>query len=254
MIQIKQLNYAYGHQQVLKNIELEFPVNQFSVILGRNGCGKSTLFKLMAGLEQVKDGHICYAGRALADIKGKDRAALLGFLPQFHKTVFPFLVKDVVITGRAAFSRFRPSQQDWALVDQALLDLDIEHLKERPYTELSGGERQLVMIARILVQAPKVILLDEPTNHLDVYYQSYLMKKLRQLSRQNFTVIAIMHDPNLAFLFADHLFFMREHEVIQPDSKARITDPKFLKSVYDVEFHEAMIQDKTIVVPDHSWL
>lgn len=254
MIRIEQLNYAYGHKQVLKNIQLEFPAHQFSVILGRNGCGKSTLFKLMAGLEQVKDGQVLYAGRSLDKVKGKDRAALLGFLPQFHKTVFPFLVKDVVITGRAAFSRFRPTKEDWARVDQALLDLDIEHLKERPYTELSGGERQLVMIARILVQAPKVILLDEPTNHLDVYYQSYLMKKLRQLSRQNFTVIAIMHDPNLAFLFADHLFFMREYEVIQPDSKARMTDPKFLKSVYDVEFHEAMIQDKTIVIPDHSWL
>lgn len=254
MIRIEQLNYAYGHKQVLKNIELEFPAHQFSVILGRNGCGKSTLFKLMAGLEQTTDGRVLYGSRALEQIKGKERAALLGFLPQFHKTVFPFLVKDVVITGRAAFSRFRPSKQDWEMVDQALIDLDIEHLKERPYTELSGGERQLVMIARILVQAPQVILLDEPTNHLDVYYQSYLMKKLRQLSRQNFTVIAIMHDPNLAFLFADHLFFMREHEVIRPDSKVHLTDPKFLKSVYDVEFHEAMIQDKTIVVPDHSWL
>lgn len=254
MIRIEQLNYAYGHKQVLKNIDLIFPKNQFSVILGRNGCGKSTLFKLMAGLDSVERGRICYAGCELKTFKGKERAALLGFLPQFHKTVFPFLVKDVIITGRAAFSRFRPSTEDWERVDQALFDLDIEHLKERAYTELSGGERQLVMIARILVQAPQVILLDEPTNHLDVYYQSYLMKKLRQLSRQNFTVIAIMHDPNLAFLFADHLFFMREHEVIRPDSKARLTDPKFLKSVYDVEFHEAMIQDKTIVVPDHSWL
>ncbi len=185
MIQIDQLNYAYGHKQVLKNIHLEFPENQFSVILGRNGCGKSTLFKLMAGLEPVKDGLIRYSGKLLSDFKGKDRAALLGFLPQFHKTVFPFLVKDVVITGRAAFSRYRPSKSDWERVDQALLDLDIEHLRDRPYTELSGGERQLVMIARILVQAPKVILLDEPTNHLDVYYQSYLMKKLRQLSRQD---------------------------------------------------------------------
>lgn len=254
MIRIEQLNYAYGHKQVLKNIDLAFPKNQFSVILGRNGCGKSTLFKLMAGLEPIEQGCVCYAGRSLASFKGKERAALLGFLPQFHKTVFPFLVKDVVITGRAAFSRFRPSAEDWARVDQALIDLDIEHLKERPYTELSGGERQLVMIARILVQAPQVILLDEPTNHLDVYYQSYLMKKLRQLSRQNFTVIAIMHDPNLAFLFADELFFMREHQVIRPDNKARITDPKFLKSVYDVEFHEAMIKDKTIVILDHSWL
>ncbi len=254
MIQIEQLNYAYGHKQVLKNIDLAFPKNQFSVILGRNGCGKSTLFKLMAGLEQVEQGRVCYAGRPLASFKGKERAALLGFLPQFHKTVFPFLVKDVVITGRAAFSRFRPNAEDWARVDQALIDLDIEHLKERPYTELSGGERQLVMIARILVQAPQVILLDEPTNHLDVYYQSYLMKKLRQLSRQNFTVIAIMHDPNLAFLFADELFFMREHQVIRPSSRERVTDPQFLKSVYDVEFHEAMIKDKTIVVPDHSWL
>jgi len=158
------------------------------------------------------------------------------------------------LTGRAAFSHFHPTKQDEYLVDLALEELDIGHLKHQAYTELSGGERQLVMIARILVQAPKVILLDEPTNHLDVYYQSYLMKKLRQLSRQNYTVIAIMHDPNLAFLFADELFFMRQHEIIRPESRQRLTDPVFLKSVYDVEFHEAMLQDKTIVVPDYSWL
>lgn len=254
MIHISDLNFAYGNKTVLKNIDLEFPENKFSVILGRNGCGKSTLFKLMTGLEPLQSGQILYGTQALKHYKTKQKAALLGFLPQFHKTVFPFKVKDVVITGRAAFSHFHPSKQDQILVEQALEELDISHLKDQPYTELSGGERQLVMIARILVQSPKVILLDEPTNHLDVYYQSYLMKKLRQLSRQDFTVIAIMHDPNLAFLFADELFFMRKHEIIRPESRQRLTDPIFLKSVYDVEFHEAMIQDKTIVMPDYSWL
>lgn len=254
MIHIHQLNFAYVQKQVLKNIDLSFAEHQFSVILGRNGCGKSTLFRLMAGLEPLQCGSILYKSKRLDQYKGKRRAELLGFLPQFHKTVFPFKVKDVVLTGRAAFSHFHPTKQDEYLVDQALEELDIGHLKHQAYTELSGGERQLVMIARILVQAPQVILLDEPTNHLDVYYQSYLMKKLRQLSRQNYTVIAIMHDPNLAFLFADELFFMRQHEIIRPESRQRLTDPVFLKSVYDVEFHEAMIQDKTIVVPDYSWL
>lgn len=93
MIQIDQLNYAYGHKQVLKNIHLEFPENQFSVILGRNGCGKSTLFKLMAGLEPVKDGLIRYSGKPLSDFKGKDRAALLGFYHSFIKPYFHFWLK-----------------------------------------------------------------------------------------------------------------------------------------------------------------
>lgn len=191
MISIRQVQYAYGQQVVLNDISLEIPKQQFSVLLGRNGCGKSTLFKLMAGLIPLQQGQIHYAGQALSSYCGAARAALLGFLPQFHKSVFPFLVKDVVITGRAAFSRFQPTSADWQRVDQALSDLNIQHLRERPYTELSGGERQLVMIARILVQAPKVILLDEPTNHLDVYYQTFLMQTLKQLSRKGFTVLAI---------------------------------------------------------------
>lgn len=249
MIDIHQLSYAYGNRTVLKDIQLHFPTGQFSVLLGRNGCGKSTLFKLMAGLLPLQTGQVSYQQQALGTYKGKQRAELLGFLPQFHKTVFPFSVRDVVITGRAAFSRFQPTQADWQRVEYALQDLDITHLADKPYTDLSGGERQLVMIARILVQQPKVILLDEPTNHLDVYYQSYLMEKLKALSGKDMTVIAIMHDPNLALLYADQLFFMKEHEMIQPHAHERVDDPAFLARVYGIEFDQAKVGQRHIVMP-----
>lgn len=205
-ITLQNIHFAYQQKTVLKNIHLEFRSNRFSVLLGRNGSGKSTLFNLMAGIYPLQTGKIYFDGQSLSALKGKVRAEQLGFLAQSHRSIFNFSVLDVVMTGRAAFSGYAPSKQDRQLANDALKTLDIQHLVDRDYTTLSGGEKQLIMIARILTQNPKVILLDEPTNHLDVYYQAFLMQKLHELSKQGYTIVAIMHDPNLAFLYADDFY------------------------------------------------
>ena len=248
-IQVTNLSFAYGEHAVLQNVNLRFPANRFSVLLGRNGSGKSTLFNIIAGLLRHSSGSVELLGKETNFLSYAERARLIGFLPQFHKAVFPFQVRDVILTGRAAFSGIRPSRDDAGRVNKAMAELGIEHLAERAYTELSGGEQQLVMIARIMVQNPAVIILDEPTNHLDVYHQTQLLGHLKRLSRSGYTVIAIMHDPNLAFLHADHFYFMRHKTVVYPPGEQGHYDRQFLKEVYDVDFKIVPVDDRKIVVP-----
>ncbi|SIT94398.1 ABC transporter ATP-binding protein [Pontibacter indicus] len=248
-IEVENLSFGYGQTPILENVNVAFPSNRFSVLLGRNGSGKSTLFNIMAGLQKYKQGSVRLIGKERSKMSFSDCARVLGFLPQFHKSVFPFQVKDVVLTGRAAFSAFTPKKSDMEKVGQAIEELGISHLADRPYTELSGGEQQLVMIARVLVQNPKVILLDEPTNHLDVYYQTYVLDRLKKLTENKLTVIAIMHDPNMAFLYADHCYFMKDRTVVTPTDEFDYHASAFLEYVYDVRFTTVMVNDKLMVVP-----
>jgi iron complex transport system ATP-binding protein len=246
-IEVSNLSFSYGSTPILQDVNISFPEGKFSVVLGRNGSGKSTLFNILSGLADYRQGTVKLMGRERRDMSFADCATSLGFLPQFHKSIFPFQVRDVVLTGRAAFSAFSPKKSDLEKVEQAIEELEISHLINRPYTELSGGEQQLVMIARVLVQNPAIILLDEPTNHLDVYYQTFVLDKLRKLSESNFTVIAIMHDPNLAFLYADHCFFMKDKTVVATDLAYH--DKDLLHYVYNVDFTAVQVKDKTVVIP-----
>lgn len=249
-VEVNNLNFHYGKTQILQNVNIAFPKKKFSVLLGRNGSGKSTLFKVIVGLENYKEGSVRLFGKERSRLSFSHCARLLGFLPQFHKSVFPFKVRDVVLTGRAAFSAFQPSKSDMQLVENAVREMEITHLIDRPYTELSGGEQQLVMLARVLVQNPPIILLDEPTNHLDIYYQTYVMQKLKNLSRNGFTVIVIMHDPSLALLYADHCFFMKDKTVVYPDIQQGYYEHSFLEYVYNVKFTVVHVNDRIMVVPE----
>jgi iron complex transport system ATP-binding protein len=249
-IEINKLSFTYDESNILDEVSTAFPSGSFSVLLGRNGSGKSTLFNIIAGLEKYQQGSVKLMGKERKQLSYKHCATILGFLPQFHKTVFPFKVKDVVITGRAAFSSYLPSKQDKMMVDQAIDELGILHLADKPYTELSGGERQLVMIARVLVQNPQIIMLDEPTNHLDLHYQTYVLDKLRLLARRGYTIITVMHDPNLAVLYGDQYFFMKEKKVFMTHEEPNVQIRHLFEELYDVKLIDVPVKNKTVVVPD----
>ncbi|MBF7688946.1 ABC transporter ATP-binding protein [Acinetobacter rathckeae] len=246
---IRELSFQYQNRQILEHINLQFHAERFSVLLGKNGSGKSTLFNLMAGIYPLQQGQILFETQPLQTLKGQQRAKQFGFLAQNHHSVFNFQVLDVVMTGRSAFSGYRPSSTDQDQAFDALKSLDIAHLAQRDYTTLSGGERQLVMIARILTQNPKVIFLDEPTNHLDMYYQAFLMEKLQQLSQQGYTIVAIMHDPNLAFLYADDFFFLKQQQIIKADSKDQASCPIHLQQIYGLAFEQGFVAGEPMVMP-----
>lgn len=250
MISIEQLSFDYEKDQVLKSVNAKFAKGKLSVILGRNGSGKSTLFKIIAGLEKSYKGSVWIADKERRKIKiGTSTPVRIGFLTQFHQTTFPFKVFDVVLTGRASFSRFSPKQSDHQEVEAILQKFNLTHLKDKPYTSLSGGERQLVLLCRVLVQKPDILMLDEPTNHLDLHYQVAVLEVIRQLVREGTTVLCVMHDPNLAFQFGDDFFVMRHHELVAVQSMETDELKRVLEETYQVPLLALNNQGTPIFAP-----
>lgn len=234
-IEISQLSSSYGKHEVLKEVNTYFSAGKFSVLLGINGSGKSTLFKILSGLKTDFQGGLKFFGSDKSEFKTNHEEALLGFLPQNFNSIFPFTVQEIMLTGRASYSRFGTSNKDLALVKETALQLDIEHLLEHSFNHLSGGQQQLALIGRILVQNPRIILLDEPTNHLDIPHQHQLLRRLQLLSQSGYTVIAIMHDPVLAHQYADNIYYLHEKQVFGPKTSS-LPDVEMLKNVFKVDF------------------
>ncbi|MCA0445430.1 MAG: ABC transporter ATP-binding protein [Bacteroidetes bacterium] len=247
-VSLQNCSFSYGNQPVWTDLSVDISANQFSVILGRNGSGKSTLLRVMAGLLKPSSGTALVHGKNPDDISGSERAGLIGFLPQFHRAVFPFSVRDVVVTGRAGRSGFLPTEKDHEITEAALHQTGIFHLADKPYTQLSGGEQQLVMATRILAQQPAVIFLDEPTSHLDLYYQSALLSTLKSLSKDQFTLIAVLHDPNLAFRFGDEFFFLKKGKLVKPESGQEPWDADFLSGIFETPLETIPFEGKAFVV------
>jgi iron complex transport system ATP-binding protein len=247
-IETRNLSFGFNGRQVLTDVSVEFPESRFSIVLGRNGSGKSTLLRILAGLLPHCKGEILVHGTSLHRFSNRERAGRIGFLGQKHKSVFPFSVEEVILTGRAAHVRYVPGCKDREAARKALHQAGIFHLRDRIYTELSGGEQQLVMIARLLAQEPQILLLDEPVSHLDYSNQIKIISLIKQLVKDGLTVIAVMHDPNLAFMFGEHFFFVNDSKVYTVEGKEPWKDPL----VHDVFYeHLTFIPhgDKVVFIP-----
>ncbi len=233
----------------LEDVSLDVPAGKLSVLLGKNGSGKSTLLHLMAGLHRPTEGRVEVLGQDLAGLSTAARARIIGYLPQFHSPVFPYTVEEVVLTGRAPYVFTVPRAKDREKAEQALQTVGMHDLRGRPYTELSGGERQLVMMARVLAQEPKVILLDEPVSHLDLSNQSRLLHLLKRLVGQGITVLAVLHDPNVAFSYGDSFFFMKQGRMQQPGPGQAPWDAAFLEDLYGTRLETIPHDGRALVIP-----
>jgi len=255
LIQIHNLSFSFGKQQVLAELTADFYGEELTVILGRNGSGKSTLFNILSGMERYYKGEVLFADQSRKDIHaGKKNMLRIGFMTQFHQTTFPFTVFDVVLTGRAAFSRFAPRQVDFDLVEENLRAFQLWHLKDKPYTALSGGERQLVLLCRILVQQPDVLLLDEPTNHLDLHYQVAVMEHLKRLVQSGTTIVCVMHDPNLALLYGDRFYVMQNKKLHALQEKDPVVLLSTLEKTYHVALTDVQHNGRTLIIPKQKHL
>lgn len=249
-ISTQQLSFSYGNDVVLRDVNVSFPKGKLSIILGRNGSGKSTLFNVIAGLEKRYDGQVFIGDVERKKIKvGSSSQLRLGFLNQFHQMTFPYKVFDVILTGRASFSRFSPSKEDHEAVNAILKKFDLEHLQDKPYTELSGGERQLILLCRVLVQQPDVLMLDEPTNHLDLNYQMAVLRTAKELVKEGTTVLCVMHDPNLAFMFGDQFYLMRDQSVLDINDLEREEVKNLLEETYELPLLSIEKQGKWMFIP-----
>lgn len=246
---IENLSFSYGEVPVLRDINLSAQEGELTVILGKNGSGKSTLLKLIAGMLSPEKGSIRIFGKDPGKMSVAERAKMVGYLSQFHQPVFPFTVEEVVLTGRAAFVFSLPKPGDREKADEAIRKVGIGDLRGRPYSELSGGERQLVMIARVLAQDPKVILLDEPISHLDLANQARFLTLVKGLVKTGMTVLAVLHDPNIAFRYGDEFFFARNGSVRRAGEGETPWDPSLLSEVYGIPIRVTSVEGIRFVFP-----
>lgn len=242
LIDIKNVSYSIGEKLILHLVNASFQKNKFTVILGRNGSGKSSLFRILSGIEKKFGGNI--------DFNSKNPPKI-GFLTQFHQMVFPFTVFDVVLTGRSSFFKISPKKEDKDAVTKILESFQLNHLSNTPYTSLSGGERQLVLLCRVLVQNPDILLLDEPTNHLDLHYQIKVLQLMRDwVNQKNCTIVCIMHDPNLALQFADHIYVMQNKRLNYLAHTDAEYTANMLSQAYEVSLSYVEHYNKTFLIPE----
>ena len=238
----RDLSFSYERTPVLREICLGVAEGDALCVVGPNGAGKSTLVKLLGGLLSGYAGELAFRGRPLRAWKAMELARRVAYVPQQLGMAFPYSARDVVLMGRLphqAGSLFE-SERDRAAVESALADADVAHLADRAFQDLSGGERQLVVLASALAQEPAVMLLDEPGAFLDLRHQLLMARKLRQLHRERgLTLVLVSHDLDLAEALATRVLMLREgrvrHEVSPgPDGGVRLT-PGMISEVFDVD-------------------
>lgn len=245
MLEVRDLHAGYDKKEIVHGIDLTVEPGEFVCIIGPNGCGKSTVLKNLLGLIKPFSGTVTMHGKDIHAMTDRERARHFAYIPQAHTPPFPFTVADVVVLGRTPYLSgiaSATSERDHIIAYRALQQLSIEHLSDSIYTELSGGQQQLVLIARALVQQPELLVMDEPTAALDFGNQQLVLSRMHELSRLGMAVIMVTHDPDHALFCADRVIVMEDgviidegtpHETITTENLQRIYNSQV--SVMDVE-------------------
>ncbi len=252
MIEIDQLSVRLGDRTALDGIDLSTKPGALIAVLGPNGAGKTTLLKALAGLVPAR-GRIALAGRNVAGMAPAERARIVAYLPQGHLAHWPISVRDAVAIGRTAHGAIpsRLSSADSAAIERALVMTDTAHLADRPVTELSGGERARVMLARALATEAPILLADEPTAALDPAHQLDVMALLVRTAAAGGTVLAALHDLTLAARFAHRAVVLASGRIEADGPPAHTLSPDLLSRVFGITALHLTHEGTPLVVP---WL
>lgn len=235
-IRIDDMSFSYSSVPVLRDISLDLSGPGFVSIMGPNGVGKSTLIHCINKILEPSSGTVFIDGTDLKDITIKDLAKEMGYVPYSANDSFPLTVVDTVMMGRHPYSKWNTLDHDLDVVYDTLKMLGISHLAMRQFNELSAGQHQKVMLARGLVQEPKVLLLDEPTSNLDIRHQLEVTKLLKRLSvDKGILIIMISHDINIAAKFADKVIMMYQGRIFDAGLPSEVITEENLRTVYGVE-------------------
>jgi iron complex transport system ATP-binding protein len=234
MLSGHDLTIGYGDRVVGRNLDIALSTGEVLALLGPNGGGKTTLLKTLLGLLAPQSGEVRLDTRSLSGLSARERARLIAYVPQSHIATFAFTVETIVLMGRTAHGDLfsRPTATDRAIAVQALERFGIAHLRARPYTMISGGERQLVLLARALAQEPRFIVLDEPTASLDFSNQGKVMSEIRKLAASGHGVLFSTHDPNHAMRAADRAYLLREGTRISEGATGAVLSRDQLEALY----------------------
>jgi len=242
MVEALEISYRAGGTRILDGVTARFRGNAFNVILGPNGAGKSTLLKIASGLLHPTSGEVRYDGRAIGNYDPEALAKMRGVLSQHVELAFPLPVEDVVLMGRYPHYGRAPSAHDRAIVAETLALVGMHEKRAQPYPTLSGGEQQKVQLARVLSQiwndaeprGPVCLFLDEPTSSLDIHYQLALLEIVRAFRERRCTIIAILHDLNVASRYGDAFFLLERGRLALETDSADAIPLDLIERVFQV--------------------
>lgn len=250
MLNVENLSFHYRNgPEILRQVSFSLEDGQFLAILGNNGAGKSTMLKCFNQILRVGGGHVWMDNEDLLTMTHREVARRVAFVSQTIPST-QMTVHDVVMLGRRPYMRWGFTEEDHRIVHEAMDRLNLSPLRGRFLNELSGGERQKVMLARALAQQPKVLLLDEPTSSLDIQNQYQVLDIVRDICRSSaITAIVVIHDLNLALRFCDRFLLLKDGQVYRSGDSS-ILDRQALRDVYGVDAHVVTVEGKSIVLVD----
>ncbi|MEW6069105.1 MAG: ABC transporter ATP-binding protein [Candidatus Thermoplasmatota archaeon] len=238
ILKINNVEFFYESTKVLDNIELSVDKGEFLGIMGPNGSGKTTLLRCITRVVKPKTGAVLLENKDISMLSVKEIARSMGVVPQSAGITAEFTAFEIVLMGRIPYmKRFRfESPEDLSVVKEAMEATNTWHLRDRLITELSGGEKQRVMIAKALAQKPKILLLDEPTVHLDIHYQHEILTLIKKLNKEKgITVISVFHDINLATEYCEKLVLLNNGKIVSAGKPEEVLTPENIKNVYNID-------------------
>lgn len=253
MLKVEDLRFRYSKfsQSVLNGACLELRPGEIGILLGKNGSGKTTMFKNILGIHKPSGGKILFEGENLLKMSRKERARRIAYVPQdIHfgaLTVF-----DSIMLGRISYFGLKSGDEDYRVVEKILTDMHLEGYAFRMVDELSGGERQKIAIARAMAQEPKMMVFDEPTGNLDIANEQLIIEEARKLAKdKNIAILSSLHDLNQALAFGDRFFFLKNGRVKYAGGREVIT-PEVVKDIFDVDVRIREIDGQTLVIPGRN--
>lgn len=249
MLEIKHLSFSYSKHgnDVLDDISLMLPKGEIGVLLGPNGSGKTTILKNILGLLKPRSGEILFNRHNILSLNRRERAKLIAYVPQTIEfgvlTVF-----ESILTGRVSYFGIKAGKEDYQITEKIIRDMNLEAFSTRSVSELSGGERQKIAIARAIAQNPEIMVFDEPTGSLDLKNEELIIKEAKKLSKEKgMTILMSLHDLNQAMNVGDKLFFLKEGRVkysINPDEISE----DIIRDIYDINTQIVEINNRKIII------
>lgn len=256
ILEVENIEYFYEMEKsILKNISFSINKGEIFTILGPNGAGKSTLLNCLANLEKVKSGKIKINSLDIAHMNRNEFSKIVGYVPQIHTTTYSYSVIDFIVMGRAPhIGLFKtPEKEDYEIAEKVIKKLNLNHLVNKKITNLSGGELQQILIARVLVQQPEIIIMDEPTNHLDYGNQIRILKLIKELSKEGYTIIFTTHTPDHALLLDGKSGILTKSGKLILGETRNIVTEELLQEIYGIKlqlFYEKEIERK-LCIPEN---